>query len=242
MEQSLRCYARASYIEAADLVLCGAKFGVLRACFFLWGWDLVLCGAKFEVLRADFFLWGWDLVLYEAATEQNRVFRILLRSFFLFLDKGACGEGVWLKVAKLYSVDEPFYVLGKGERGEIWCLNAVCLVGELNQLPFGASWTDVQLVCLFFWKVIVAVRKSLKKYIQCYRDKARGEAALRGVENIVSNGGWVVVKAVFVGVGENLCFFLEAQFLFRMCIVAFQGKLNRCSTWWLVFLTSFVCF
>ena len=52
MGRSLECYARASYIEAADLVL------------------------------------------YEAAAEQNRVFRILLRSFFLFLDKGARGEGV----------------------------------------------------------------------------------------------------------------------------------------------------
>ena len=61
---------------------------------YLYPFNLVLCGAKFGVLRADFFLWGWDLVLYEAAAEQNRMFRILLRSFFLFLDKGACGEGV----------------------------------------------------------------------------------------------------------------------------------------------------
>ena len=36
---------------------------------------------------------------------------------------------------------------------------------------------------------LVEIGKSLKKHIQCYRDKARGEAALRGVENIVSNGG-----------------------------------------------------
>ena len=97
------------YLYPFNLILCGAEFGELRACFFLCGVDLVLCGARFGVLRACFFLCGVDLVLCGARFG-------VLRACFLLCRCGLSPlwSGGRIKSHVSYFVAELFLFLGKG--------------------------------------------------------------------------------------------------------------------------------